>query len=106
MERICLLFQIVPGMGAEFDRRHREAWPELTRALTDAGFRNYTLFRRDVDVVAYGECEPDAQTCFARLGAMDVSRRWNASFVPEIMAEQAVDAGGATVPVAEVWHLA
>jgi L-rhamnose mutarotase len=105
MDRLCLLFSIRPGSGEEFDRRHREAWPELIDALQDSGFRNYTLFRREGDVVAYGECEPDAETCFRTLAGHEISRRWNASFVPEIMEEPAVGSAGATLPVTEVWHL-
>jgi L-rhamnose mutarotase len=104
VERVCLLFSIRPGTGPEFDRRHREAWPELVPALREAGFHNYTLFRRDTEVVAYGECEPDASTCFEAMNRADVFRRWGEWFVPEIMPEPAVEAGGAAAPVPEIWH--
>jgi hypothetical protein len=32
-------FEIRPGNGEEFDRRHAEAWPDFLAALGDAGFR-------------------------------------------------------------------
>ena len=85
MERVCLCFEIRPGTGEEFDRRHVEAWPEFLSALTDAGFRNYTLFRRDTTVIAYGECEPTVEAAFADLSAQPVAARWSEWFIPEIM---------------------
>lgn len=41
-------------MEAEYERRHAEVWPEELTAITDAGFSNYSLFRRGREVVAYG----------------------------------------------------
>jgi len=72
VQRVCLRFAIRPGTGEEFDRRHVESWPELVPALREAGFSNYSLFRQDEEVVAYGECEPDAETCFGRMAGVDV----------------------------------
>lgn len=54
MERLCYTFELAPGMEAEYERRHAEVWPEELTAITDAGFSNYSLFRRGREVVAYG----------------------------------------------------
>ena len=65
MERLCHVFRIAPGTEEEYVRRHVEIWPELAETMKAAGFGNYTLFRRGLDVIAYCECEPDVETCFA-----------------------------------------
>jgi L-rhamnose mutarotase len=104
VQRVCLRFAIRPGTGEEFDRRHVEAWPELVPALREAGFSNYSLFRQGEEVVAYGECDPDAETCFGRMAGVDVFRRWNDWFVPEIMPDAAVTEQGVPARVPEVWH--
>jgi L-rhamnose mutarotase len=103
VERVCLCFPIVAGTGEEFDRRHREAWPEFLDALARAGFSSYTLFRRGETVVAYGECDPTVEAAFAKLGSEPVAERWSQWFIPEIMAAAG---DGKSVPnrVDEIWH--
>lgn len=105
MERICLCFEVRPGTEEEFERRHREAWPEFLAALHEAGIRNYSQFRRGTTIICYGECEPDVETAFGALGATDVAARWGAWFVPEIMPSPAVDDGGRPDAWREIWHV-
>lgn len=103
MERHCFTFQLKPGQEDEYRRRHDAIWPELVDALRAAGVANYTLFRRDRQVIAYCECEPDAATAFAAVGATDVNARWSAWF--EDVIEQLADADGTPFTADEVWHL-
>lgn len=103
MQRFCFTFQLHPGQEAEYKRRHDEIWPELVDALKDAGISNYTLFRRGRQVIGYCECEPDAQTAFATVGATDVNRRWSAWF--EDVIESLTDESGRLLEAEEVWHL-
>jgi L-rhamnose mutarotase len=105
VERICLCFEVRPGTEEEFERRHREAWPEFLAALREAGIRNYSQFRRGRTIICYGECEPDVETAFGALGATDVAARWGAWFVPEIMPSPAVDDGGRPDAWREIWHV-
>ncbi len=103
MERFCFTFQLRPGAEAEYQRRHDDIWPELVAALQDAGVVNYTLFRRDLQVIAYCECEPDAATAFGKVGATEVNQRWSAWF--EDVIEHLTDADGELFRAAAVWHL-
>jgi len=103
MERYCFTFRLRPGMEDEYRRRHDEIWPELVEALRDAGVRNYTLFRRERQVIAYCECHPDAATAFGKVGATDVNRRWSAYFEDTI--EALADDEGNLFVAGEVWHL-
>jgi L-rhamnose mutarotase len=54
-------------------------------------------------VIAYCECEPDVETCFARFGERDVGGRWQAFM--EGMVLDLTDDSGALVRYAEDWHL-
>lgn len=103
MQRVCFVMEIIPGRESEYQRRHDEIWPELVAELRDAGVRNYTLFRRGTDVIAYAECHPDAATAFGRVGATDVNARW-AEWFTDVLAEH-TDADGGLVEAVEVWHL-
>jgi L-rhamnose mutarotase len=103
VERICFTFEVRPGMEDEYKRRHDEIWPELVKAIQDAGIRNYTLFRRDRQVIAYAECHPDVATAFGKVGATDVNTRWAAWFEDVIV--RLVDDEGNLFRAEEVWHL-
>ncbi len=103
MERYCFTFELIEGREQEYDRRHQEVWPELVEELRKAGVRNYTLFRRGRQVIAYAECYPDAVTVFGQVGATDVNARWSAWF--EDVIERLTDDAGRVFTADEVWHL-
>jgi L-rhamnose mutarotase len=103
MERFCAVFSIAPGSEEEFRVRHVEIWPEMREGMKAAGFANYTLFRRGTQVVSYGECHPDAATCFARFGELPVAARWNESMAEMVV--DIVDDEGNLYRYDEVWHL-
>jgi L-rhamnose mutarotase len=103
MERVCFTFDLYPGAEEEYKRRHDEIWPELVEAIEQAGIRNYTLFRRGTQVIAYAECHPDVATAFGKVGATDVNRRWAEWFGDLIVS--LTDEGGNLFLADEVWHL-
>jgi L-rhamnose mutarotase len=103
VERICFTFQLRPGREDEYRRRHDEIWPELVEAIREAGFRNYSLFRRGTQVIAYAECYPDVATAFAKVEATEVDRRWSEWFEDVIV--ELVDDDGNLFRAEEVWHL-
>ena len=103
MERLCYTFDITPGLEAEYERRHAEVWPELVTALQEAGFSNYSLFRRGTEVIAYTECEPTVQAALAKLEGMEVNARWSA-YIRSLMTRASTQ-NGRFFTVDEIWHL-
>ncbi len=103
MERLCFTFEIRPGTEAEYKKRHDEIWPELVDAIKEAGFENYSLFRRGTQVVAYVECEPDAASAFGALGPNEANARWSTWFEDVIVS--LTDEDGELYRLEEVWHL-
>jgi len=43
-ERIAFRMNLNPGQAAEYRRRHDAIFPELTKALKDAGVSDYTIW--------------------------------------------------------------
>jgi L-rhamnose mutarotase len=103
VERLCFQFELYAGREDEYKRRHDEIWPELVTAIQEAGFRNYSLFRRGLTVVAYVECHPDVASAFARLGAHEANSRWSEWFRDVIVS--LTDEQGNLFTLEEVWHL-
>ena len=103
MERLCFTFQLYPGRESEYQKRHDEIWPELVAAIEHAGFRNYSLFRRDRQVVCYTECHPDVASAFARISGSQASARWAEWFSDVVVSLTGAD--GNLMTLDEVWHL-
>jgi L-rhamnose mutarotase len=103
MERLCHVFRVAPGMQEEYVRRHVEIWPEMVETMKAAGFANYTLFRRGLDVIAVCECHPDVETCLARFAEHGVGERWQESMRGIVV--DLTDERGALRRYGEDWHL-
>lgn len=103
MRRYCFTMTIRPGQEGEYDRRHREVWPELIAELRAAGVANYSLFRRGTHVIAYAECTPDGPESFAAVARTDVNSRWSQWFGDVLVA--APEDEHALSGYAEVWHM-
>ena len=43
-ERIAFRMNLYPGQAAEYEKRHDEIFPELAKALKDAGVSDYTIW--------------------------------------------------------------
>lgn len=101
--RLCFTFELYEGAEDEYKKRHDEIWPELVAAIKDAGFSNYSLFRRGTQVVAYVEIEPDLETAMAKLGQSEYNAKWAKWF--EDLIVNLTDARGNLMTFTEVWHL-
>ena len=57
MERYAWKAKVLPGMLAEYQKRHDAIWPELKKVLKAAGIRNYTIWNVGDDLFGYYECD-------------------------------------------------
>jgi L-rhamnose mutarotase len=105
MRRICFLLKVRGDRVEEYSARHREVWPEMRQALSDAGWHNYSLFlREDGLLVGYLETE-DFQAAQAAMERTEVNARWQAEMAPFFEDLDGRPDEGMT-PLAEVFHLA
>jgi L-rhamnose mutarotase len=69
---------VKPDRKAEYAQRHRAVWPEMRQALTETGWRNYSLFlRADGLLVGYVEAD-DLDAAQAAMAKTEVNGRWQA----------------------------
>src|SRR5690242_10840517 len=51
MPKYAFKLRIRKGCEEEYDREHRRVWPELLAKLKAVGISDYSIFRRDQDLV-------------------------------------------------------
>ena len=102
MSRSLIHITLDPERAADYDAIHADPWPDMMAAIEEAGYRNYTGFRRGGSVVYYGEYYPDLETVSARMGEKEVTARWGAAF--EGIITTIVDADGKLITADEVYH--
>jgi L-rhamnose mutarotase len=102
MKRNAFKMKLHPGYEAEYRKRHDEIWPELSKALTDAGVTDYSIF-----------LDPETLTLFAVQKLADghtadqlpdlpiVKKWWN--YMADIM-EVNPDNSPVNKPLIEVFH--
>jgi L-rhamnose mutarotase len=76
MQRFAFKMVLHPGQRAEYQRRHDEIWPELTRLLADAGVRNYSIFLDPDTNILFAYLERTDDHRMADLPNEPVMRRW------------------------------
>ena len=104
MERVGFTMRVLPGMEAEYRRRHAAVWPDLVDALRAAGARDYSIFIRGSDLFAYLVVD-DFDAFRASMAASAVNARWQAEMASLI--DPLTDpATGFHQRLDEVFHLA
>jgi L-rhamnose mutarotase len=76
MRKVAFKMRLKPGFEEEYRKRHAEIWPELKKALEDAGIREYGIYLdRDTGTLfALQKLEIDHST--DELPRLDVMRKW------------------------------
>ena len=99
MQRVCFLLRIKPERREEYLERHQDVWPEMLTALRKTGWRNYSLFIADDNlIVGYLETD-DFDAAVRAMDATGVNARWQAEMAPFFSQELAFER------LEEVFHL-
>ena len=76
METYAFRMRLLPGMEAEYKRRHDDIWPELVDLLHSAGVRDYSIhLDRDTNLL-FGVLRRPVGHGMADLPKHPVMRRW------------------------------
>lgn len=103
MERLLFVMKLHEGMVEEYERRHEEVWPDLLGDLWAAGWRNYSLFRRGLEVFGYAECHPNVEVALGAMADSEANARW-AKWFTEVI-EVLTDDNGDLQRAPQAWHM-
>lgn len=105
MRRVCFQLQVKPDRLEEYTERHTQVWPQMLRALKDAGWHNYSLFMRpDGLLIGYFETE-SLEAAQAAMEATEVNDRWQAQMAEFFVELDGARPGTGFVELTEVFHL-
>lgn len=68
--------KLKPGTVAEYRRRHDELWPDLGRALHDAGIYDYSIFLDEETLHLFAVLKLRPDNSIAELPKKEVMQRW------------------------------
>jgi len=103
--RYCFVLQVRPELLAEYKERHTAVWPDMLRALQQAGWERYSLFARpDGLIVGYVEAE-DLDAAQHAMAATDVNTRWQSEMRRYFTSVDGQAPGGTIVLLEPIFNL-
>ena len=106
MAKYCWVWNIKPEYVEEYVKMHNNPWPEIMKAHSEAGFKNYSIFRNGTQFIYEFECDGDPEVAFAKMVDNEDCIRWNA-ITSKMIATELKDGDVSTgvVYLPEVFHL-
>jgi L-rhamnose mutarotase len=105
MQRVAFLLSLKsddPAVRSAYLARHDAIWPEMSALLTEAGMRNYSIFRLGTQLFAYCEVDDWAVT-LRRLNDSEVNARWQVHMA-DILDTPIDPATGSLFVLEEMFH--
>jgi len=80
--QVAFKLKLKPGMADEYKKRHDEIWPELSKAIRDAGISDFTIYLDEETnaLFAVQKLAPDHTA--AKLRDTELMRKWWAHMAP------------------------
>jgi len=102
MQRVAFKMKLKPGFETEYRRRHDEIWPELARAIKEAGVSDYSIFLDPETLTLFAVQKRTDDDTAADLPDHPVVKRWWAHMA-DIM-DTNPDHSPVCKPLVEVFH--
>lgn len=103
MLRLAFKMKLKPGCADEYERRHRQLWPELQNLLKGAGIFDYSIFLDTESNILFAVQKTNSTEGSQDLAKHDVVKRWW-KYMADIM-ETNEDNSPVTIPLQEVFYL-
>ena len=103
MQRVAFKMQLHKGFEAEYDKRHKEIWPDLQALLKSSGISEYSIFLDETTNSLFGVLLIEDKTKLDELPSNPVMQKWWA-YMKDIM-ESNPDNSPVSVPLKEVFYL-
>ena len=102
-KRIAFKMKLIPGFEEEYEKRHREIWPELAALLKENGIEDYSIFLDQDTSTLFAVQTVTGQGSSQSLGGTALVQKWWA-YMADIM-ETNPDNSPISIPLKEVFTL-
>lgn len=102
-KQIAFRMNLFPGNAAEYRKRHDEIYPELAKALKDAGVSDYQIWHDAESDHLFGFLTLSDDNTLDKVADLDITKKWWA-MMRDIMAADA-DNVPVQIPLKRVFHL-
>jgi len=104
MEKYAWSAKIVDGKENEYVKRHDEIWQELKDLLTEAGIRNYTIWKNGTTLFGYYECEKGVEYATKMQAESPIVDKWN-EYMKDVLIMEFDPETGAQPKLVKVFEL-
>lgn len=103
MTRSAFKMLLKPGCEAEYEKRHSEIWPELSKLLKESGVYDYSIFwDKDTNILfAVQKTKGDGNS--QDLGGNPIVQKWW-DYMADIM-ETNPDNSPVSIPLSELFYM-
>ena len=103
MQRVASVMKLLPGNGEEYERRHREIWPDLVALLKEKGIHHYSIFLDKNTHQLFAFLESENEAARHSLAGEEIMKKWWL-YMKDIM-ETHDDNSPIATPLQEVFFL-
>jgi L-rhamnose mutarotase len=103
MKRQAFKMFLKSGFEAEYEKRHNEIWPELSKLLKDAGVYDYSIFWDKETNILFAVQKNTGKGGSQDLGSNEIVQRWWA-YMADIM-ETNPDNSPVSVELPELFYM-
>ncbi len=104
MKRYCFVMELKPEHVKEYCDIHRNPWPEMIAEIRKAGAKELLIWNYKNLSIVYYECE-DLDALYARLGELEVTKKWNAMVTPWFAEAPALDGSQSVATCEKIFDL-
>lgn len=106
MKRVGFVLKVKPDKIEEYKQHHKQVWPEMLQALSEAGWHNYSLFvRQDGSLFGYFETPESLEAAQAQMAQKEVNTRWQEFMAPYFESPDNSRPDEMFLELIEVFHL-
>jgi L-rhamnose mutarotase len=103
MKREAFKMYLKPGYEAEYERRHREIWPEVKQLLKESSVSDYSIYWDKDTNILFAVQKVSGEASSQDLGDNPIIQKWWA-YMADIM-ETNPDNSPISIPLKEVFHM-
>lgn len=92
-----------PGMEKEYEKRHKELWPEMKDMIHAHGGHNYSIYLDESTNVLFGYLEIEDEELWKKSAETAINRKWW-DYMADIM-ETNEDNSPVSIDLTAVFHL-